>query len=177
MHDEQIEILEEERSNKFKKILLIAIALFMIILTISYAWINYNLDDVIIGLVKSEVLEENKVRVNDTSQIIFKEDTYKELLKNYLENQDKEFKACLIGEIKSDNYEVTQVIIPEMTVQEFNRVVSKGCPDNTIIELHSQPYRKCAESEQDIKTKEIIKKDNPERLMAIMCEKERFSFY
>ena len=167
----------QEKPSKWKKIFTISLAAFLILLMLSYFWMSSGLDEIILSLAESEELEGGIVKINDTSDLVFKKESYQNLLENYLQNQDKEFKACLIGEIKSNNYEVTETFIPEMIEQRFNMVVSKSCPGNTIIELHSQPYRKCIESGQDIKTKEIIQKMNPRRLMVIMCEKARFNFY
>jgi proteasome lid subunit RPN8/RPN11 len=175
MTEEQLLKEFPEKPSKWKKILTLSIALFLIFLMISYAWVNYDLDDIIVSLLKSKTLEENKIEINETTSLTFKEKTYQTLLKNYLENQDKEFKACLLGIIKENNYEVTEIIIPEMIEQSFNQVISKSCPEKTIAELHSQPYRRCLESEQDLKTKELI--DKPETLMIIMCEKDRFKTY
>jgi len=173
--EEQLLKKFEEKPSKWKKILIFSAALFMIFLMVSYAWINYDLDDIIVSLFKSKTLEENKIIINETTSLTFKEESYQVLLKNYLENQDKEFKACLLGTIKENDYKITETIIPEMIKQSFNQVISKSCPEKTIAELHSHPYRRCIESEQDLKTKELINK--PETLMIIMCEKERFSFY
>ena len=183
MNDNHLEGLTEEellkgfpeKPSRWKKILTLSITLFLIFLMISYAWVNYDLDDIIVSLLKSKTLEENKIEINETTSLTFKEKTYQTLLQKYLENQDKEFKACLLGIIKENNYEVTEIIIPEMIEQSFNQVISKSCPEETIAELHSQPYRRCLESEQDLKTKELIAK--PETLMIIMCEKDRFKAY
>lgn len=172
-----IEFSSEEKPSKWKKIFTLIIAVFLILLMISYVWVSYGLDDIIASLIESETLEGDSIKINENSFLIFKKGSYQKLLENYLQNQDKEFKACLIGEIKKDNYEITDIFIPEMTEQSFNKVVSKNCPEETIADLHSQPYRRCIESEQDLKTKGFIKQTNPERLMAIMCEKERFNFY
>jgi len=169
--------LEEEQPSKWKKTFTISIAVFLILLMVSYIGVSLGLDDIIASLLESKILEENKIQINENSALIFKGDSFEFLLEQYLSNQDKEFKACLMGEIKKDNYEVTEVIIPEIIEQSFNQVVSKSCPEGTIADLHSQPYRRCIESEQDLKTKGIIKKTNPERLMIIMCEKYRFNFY
>ncbi|MBL7100743.1 MAG: hypothetical protein ISS23_02190 [Nanoarchaeota archaeon] len=179
MQDEELheETYLEDEPSRWKKFFTLAVAIFLILMVLSYFWMSYGLDEIILSLIESETLEEDVVKINDTSGLIFQKGTYPVLLETYLQNQDKEFKACLIGEISLGNYEVTEVFIPEMIEQSFNRVVSKSCPENTIAELHSQPYRRCIESEQDIKTKEIVRKMNPRRLMVVMCEKERFNFY
>ena len=172
-----IEILHEEKQSKWKKVFMTLIAIFLILLVTSYVWMSYGLADIIASFVESETLEYDKIKINDTSFLIFKGESYQVLLENYLKNQGQEFKACLVGEIERGDYEINEVIIPEMIEQSFTRVVSKSCPAGTIVELHSQPYRRCIESRQDLKTKELIKKTNPERLYVIMCEKERFNFY
>ncbi len=184
MNDDILNITEEqllkeipEKPSRWKKILTFSTALFLIFLIASYAWVSYDLDDIIISLFESKTLKENRVEINDTTSLVFKEGTYQTLLKKYLENQDKEFKACLLGIIKNDDYEVTQVIIPEMTEQSFNQVISKSCPEKTIAELHSHPYRRCIESEQDLKTKALTATTNPKILTIIMCEKNRFKAY
>ncbi len=172
--EDLLKIPVEEKPIKQKKILTTILTVFLILLVLSYVWVSYGIDDIIASLIKSRTLEENKIKINDTSYLIFEKGTYIKLLEEYLKNQDKEFKACLAGEIKGD-YKVNSIVIPEMEEQSFSQVISKSCPEGTIAELHSQPYRKCIESEQDIKTKKLTNK--PERLMIIMCEKYRFNFY
>ncbi|MDP2908175.1 MAG: hypothetical protein Q8N77_00030 [Nanoarchaeota archaeon] len=172
--EDLLKIPVEEKPSKWKKAITITLTIFMILLVLSYVWVSYGIDDIVASLMESKTLEENKIRINDTSYLIFEKGTYSKLLEEYLKNQDKEFKACLAGEIKGD-YKVSSIVIPEMAEQSFSQVISKSCPEGTIAELHSQPYRKCIESEQDIKTKKLTNK--PERLMVIMCEKYRFNFY
>lgn len=177
LKEEQLVQEIPEKPSRWKKTVTISAAIFLILLMVSYTWVSYGLDDIIISLLESKILREDRVEINETTFLVFKEKTYQTLLGNYLENQDKEFKACLLGTIKDDDYEITEIVIPEMTEQSFNQVISKRCPESTIVELHSHPYRRCIESEQDLKTKEIIARTNPEALMIIMCEKYRFKAY
>jgi len=176
-HEEFIEFPLDEEPSKWKKFFTIIISIFLIFLIISYVWMSYGLGDILASLIESKTLEENKIRIDDNSYLIFEQGSYEILLQNYLENQDKEFKACLIGKVKNGDYEVNDVIIPEMTEQSFAHVTSKSCPEGTIMDLHSQPYRRCIASEQDLETKKIIQSLYPERLAVIICEKDRFNFY
>ncbi len=169
--------LEEKNSNRLKRSLTVVIAFLLILLIVSYVFASFGLGNILIGLLQSEKIEENKVRINETSYLIFKGNCYSKLLRNYLKNEAKEFKACLIGKNIGNDYEITEIIIPKMLYQSFNQVVSEKCPLGTIADLHSQPYRHCIESSQDLKTKRFIHRTDPSRIMIIMCEKERFTFY
>ncbi|MBM3200395.1 hypothetical protein FJZ53_05640 [Candidatus Woesearchaeota archaeon] len=175
---EEIEKLPlENKPSKLKKFFITLTAVCLIFLVMSFVWMNYGLGDILLSLFTSKTLQENAVSINRTSSLVFKYGAYNSLIDKYSAEQSREFKACLIGEKDGGNYVVRSVIIPEMIEQSFNQVVSKPCPQGTVAELHSHPYRRCLESEQDVKTKELTKRDNLDVLMVIMCEKDRFSFY
>ncbi|MBU4502516.1 MAG: hypothetical protein KKA79_08005 [Nanoarchaeota archaeon] len=166
-----------EEPSKFKKIFTIIAGSFLIFLMFSYVAMSYGMGDIIASLIDSETMEENRVKVDENMVLVFKGDSYKSLLETYLANEGQEFKACLVGELRKETYGITEIIIPEMSEQSFIHVRSEGCPDGTLVDLHSHPFRKCLESEQDLKTKELTLKTDPDRLFAILCEKDRFHFY
>ena len=94
--------------------------------------------------------------------------------------------GMIIGEAVDDikkpenfdgDYYVTEVLRPVIYSQEFSQVVSEACPDETLIALHSHPYKQCLASEQDLSNLEISKGVNPNALIGIICEEDRFSFY
>lgn len=169
-------ILEEEQPKLWKKILKISLAIALIILIVSYVALSFGIKDIIASLLSSQTIKEYKVEIEENQYLIFEDDTYEELLKEYYKYEDREFKACLLGRIGKD-YFVERIIIPKMTEQAFEHVTSESCPENTIVDLHSHPYRKCLASEQDFKSLEMLKSRNKGAIMAIMCENTRFGFY
>ncbi len=180
LHAEMREGLEEDLEQELKRskfngrIMGVLIGL----LILSFIFLNYGIPDVIMSLFSSTTIEGNTIFINETHQVIMTEGSYEELVAYYDFNLEQEFKACLIGEIKDKGkYVVNKLHIPKTSHQSFHRVVAERCPEGTIVDLHSQPYRKCLPSEQDFKTKDILKQDNADQLFVIMCEDVRFSIY
>ena len=166
------EVIEE---SKLKKIFIIFGALFLILLVLSYMFTNYGIREIIASLIESEEIEGNMVDMGDF-RVVFEGETYNEILELYEENLALETKMCLLGHYNGDYY-VTEVIKPVIYSQEFNQVVSAGCNEDTIIALHSHPYRKCLASEQDLENLKLSQEVNPDVIIGIICEEDRFSFY
>ena len=89
---EIVEQLPEEEESKFKKYLVMAGAIFLILLMLSYVLASPNVQDIIISLASSSTIEDGLVEQDITVQ--FEDDVYQELLKMYLENQKHEIKVC-----------------------------------------------------------------------------------
>jgi hypothetical protein len=166
------DIIEE---SKPKRIVTLIIALFLFFLIIGYFLLSYPLYSVLGSLSESKLIENNTISLNKNS-IIFTNNTYQELVNHYLGNQKVEVSLCLMGEI-AENYLISELYYPEIIEQSFGQVIFKSCPRDTIIMLHSHPYKKCIASNQDLKTLKNIRKSNQQIIMLIMCEKDRFSVY
>jgi len=175
--DEKVEELpleEEEEESVLKKIMVGTIALFLIFLVVSLALASPNIQNIIISLLVSDVIEEGLVEQDVTVQ--FEEKVYEELVAMYQDNQAHEFKVCLKGTYDTV-YFIDELIVPETFSQSYNQVISEACPKYTLIALHTHPYRHCIASGQDLKNLENAKKANPDALIGIMCEPGRFNFY
>lgn len=164
-----------EEDPKWKKVFLIISALFLIFLFISYFFTGFGVREVLAGLIESEKIKDNVVDSGEF-KVIFEENSYEEILELYNENLAVETKMCLMGYYDGDYY-IIEVFKPIIYSQEFNRVVSEGCPNDTLIALHSHPYKKCLASEQDLSNLEKSKEVNPNVIVGIICEEDRFSFY
>ncbi len=168
-----LEEIEEE--SKWKKISIMFIGLFLLFLITSYILASYPLFPIIASLSESHTAQNETISLDNFS-IIFTKNTYEELQDYYNRDQSVEMAACLKGEIRKD-YIITEIYQPEMTSQTYSHVSFKACSPDSIILLHSQPYRHCIASEQDLITLENVKQKNKDILMVIMCEPNRFSVY
>lgn len=166
MEDYQEEI--EEKPSLFRKIFAVIIAVFLLILMLSYFTL-YGVRDILEGLVGSHKIQDDKIYFSNKT-IHFDNNSYDKLLEIYNKNLDKEFKACLTGVYDKD-YFIYDLYIPKTYEQQPSEVISEPC--DSIISLHSHPKMFCIPSQQDFKTFKQEKSD----LMLIMCEKDRFTIY
>ena len=109
--------------------------------------------------------------------IIFEEKILEQIQAIYLQNQEVEIVACLAGQKDGEDYQIDEFYVPHTTDQTFDHVSFEPCSQETLILLHSHPYKRCIASEQDIETRDEIKQENQHALMIIMCEPDRFSVY
>ena len=167
MEDYQEEEIEEKPSL-FRKIFVIIIAVFLLILMLSYFTL-YGVRDILEGLVGSHKIQDDKIYFSDKT-ISFENNTYNRLLEIYDRNPDREFKVCLTGEYDT-NYFVYDMYVPKTYEQQPSKVISETC--DSMISLHSHPKMFCIPSQQDFKTFKEEKSD----LMLVMCEKDRFTIY
>ncbi len=167
----------EEKPSLFKKIFIFSISILLLILVLSYFLTSPGIRNSFVGLIESSTIKDNIISINSTNKIIFEKNIYQELINYYDQNKEKEFKVCLMGIFENGDYFINEMYKPEMVSQTYTQVVSKPCPSDTLIDMHSHPYRHCLASNQDLKTFERFKINNPNVLMAIMCEKGRFNFY
>ncbi len=169
-----LEELEEKRPI-WKRITIMFLAIGLLLLIMSYILASYPLFPIIASLSESK-LAENKTIELDEFSIIFTKNTYEELQNYYNEDLSVEMAVCLKGEINND-YIINEIYQPEIIEQTYNHVTFKPCSTNSIILLHSQPFRHCIASEQDLITLDNVKQRNPDVIMVIMCESNRFSVY
>ncbi len=169
-----LEELPEE--SKFKRFIIFIAGIALIVLMVSYIFVSYPLSSIIEGKIESTPLEENVILL-DTFSIIFDEQTRKELQSIYFAEQKVEFSVCLSGEKEGDDYYITSLYQPLMYEQGFSHVFFEPCSEETMIILHSHPYKSCIASQTDLNTLEKSKEENPEVLMVVMCEPARFSVY
>lgn len=176
--EQELRELDDEpiEPSPFWKYFRYALGIFLILLTVSYFVVDPQVRDVIAGFFESETLEENTILYGNKT-VVFSGGTYEVLRVAWHDNQEHEFKACLLGSVSNNTYVIKQVHFPEVYSQHVYRVVSEGCPENTIIDLHSHPYQRCVASQTDIRGLEELRKTNDQVLLAVMCTEERISFY
>lgn len=175
--EEPIEIIEDLKPSILKKIFLIILALFLLFLIITFFVTNPQTRHILAGLIESSTLKDYEININNTNKLIFNKQTYNQLMELYNINLGKEFKVCLNGYMEEGNYYINKIFIPKTYLQTHNQVIAQPCPSTSLVSMHSHPLKHCLPSQQDLKNFEIFKMDNPNALMAIMCEKNRFNFY
>jgi proteasome lid subunit RPN8/RPN11 len=168
---------EEKKPSKFSKYSMIIITIVLIIVTITYL-VGFHGIEFIMGRLASNTIEEDfTVNINDDQKVIMERHVYELLRYIFLENQRQEFKVCLVGEKVGDDYIVSALYSPKTYHSYVYGVTSEACSPETIIPLHSHPPDRCLFSEQDIESYEKFKEQNPDAIMGLMCDVNRFSFY
>jgi len=113
---------------------------------------------------------------------IFENNTQIILEQIYTQEQEQnlvETSVCLSGYTQDNNskYYISSLFYPEIYEQSFNHVNFESCPNDTLIMLHTHPYKRCLASKTDIKTLNNVKKNSPNTIMIVMCENNKFSVY
>lgn len=127
-------------------------------------------------LLSASISETDEVAL-EQGVLVFKPAVYEELKQIFLDNQEAEYKVCLIGEKIGEEYVVTDLYIPSIYERTVYSVRSAGCNAETIVSLHTHPYEQCVFSEQDLRSAEAFRKVNPEGISAVMCTLDRFTVY
>ncbi|MEK6903552.1 MAG: hypothetical protein AABW64_02825 [Nanoarchaeota archaeon] len=178
---EQSNEIQQREENPFKqlmrKIFIRFLALFLMVLFISYLAGNYALEYVASRSESVGLNQETLVFQDAGKIIVFEKEVYNQLQKIYLTNQEHEFKVCLFGTRESETYHITSFIEPKLVSRSPFHVSAELCDPKAIIDLHSHPFEKCIASAVDIAYLHRLKQRNQDALMAVMCEKERMSFY
>jgi proteasome lid subunit RPN8/RPN11 len=165
--------IPEKKPNKFWKILTTFVTIIITIMLLIYLLSADSVIEIITGVMTSEKIDEELTLNYKDYTIIFEEDTLQQLQELYLINEQHEIKACLTGEENNKEYRITGIQVPEIFSQSVFHVSSAGCPQQTLISLHSHPIKHCIFSEQDINTY----KQSPGIMIGLMCELDRFTFY
>ena len=155
---------ERIKKAKIKKIFLTTLTIFILIITVIYLTSAYGVLEIIAGLLISDKLDNNFTTNYQQYTITFNPKTYQQLKNLYFSNLQHEFKACLSGTKTNNEYKITEITIPKIFSQSVFHVTSSGCQKETLISLHSHPYKRCIFSEQDINSYKKLKKTNPEAL-------------
>ncbi|MDD5178246.1 MAG: hypothetical protein PHT54_03135 [Candidatus Nanoarchaeia archaeon] len=175
MIEEPVEF-EEVKPSPIKKIVTIFLGIFLIVLFLTFLLTDSQLRSNIKGLFESSKIKDEIITSGDIT-IIFNNELYKELLDIRKENIDVEFKLCLFADYSNKTYTVKELYKPITYTQEYNKVVSEPCPKETLIDLHSHPYKHCSFSEQDVISFNKFKELSKDAIMMVMCEENRFNIY
>ena len=169
---------EEKKTSWIKKLCILILALFLILLILSYVLAGSDIVSILGGKFASyEVGKDLSIRMDDGKLIIFDEKTYAELVSVWDENRKAEFKVCLSGTKEGYVYYIKKIMYPLIFKQTVFSVTSEPCPKETLISLHSHPDNRCLYSLQDSRAHREAAKSNPDLLSAVMCSKVRFGFY
>ena len=84
---------------------------------------------------------------------------------------------CLLGSKQGTTYLITGLLQPRIYEQDEFQVRADLCIKETLIALHSHPYKKCIFSEADISYYKSFANINNNGLIGVMCELNRFGFY
>jgi len=182
VEDDLREITEKDidktaKETKYEKIIIAAVSIFLVLLVVPYFIFGDNIFYVIEGKLVSEKIKNDFSVSFDSGKVIFENGTYNKLKEFYFANQKNEFKVCLIGNKKKNNYFISDFYSPKTFGQSVSHVSAELCNDSAIVALHSHPYKRCIFSEQDIKSYEAGKQANPDAIIGLMCEADRFGFY
>jgi len=171
---------QEEKDSPIKKIIILIVAIFLILLIISFTITQYPIGEILQGQASSVSIKDNKL-ITKELEIIFLNNT--ENILSDLYNQEQEINlvetsTCVLGEkINEKTYIINSIFYPEITEQSFRHVQFSSCPMNTLVMLHTHPYKHCLASKTDIATLEKVKKANSNIIMIVMCEQNRYSIY
>ena len=175
VEEELLRPLKEEElppKGKIWKYFWMIISILMIILIATYMLTAYGISSLIAGRIDSEKVKGDVIE-SDYGDIVFLDGVYDGLRDLYHENE-KEFKACLMGVVFDGEYLIESVDLPKMHVQDYDKVIASPCPDEALIEMHSHPQQHCLFSKTDL---DGFDKRNKDRLMAVMCFDNRFIFH
>lgn len=175
--DESSLELEHPKTHPIlKKIIFTLSSVIISLLMLSFIFVSFPIGNIILGQIESTPLQSNTLKI-DSLTIQFQDQTLKQLQSIYNNQQKVEFSVCLQGTKQDSNYFITSLYEPKMYQQTFNHVTFEPCNQNTLIMLHSHPYKSCLASDTDLNTLKQTQKNNPDTLMIIMCEPQRFSIY
>ncbi|MBS3144120.1 hypothetical protein J4208_00895 [Candidatus Woesearchaeota archaeon] len=161
----------------FKRFGTLLIALFLLFLLLVYLAPGYDLLSVLEGKAASDVVVNHQLTLSDGRTIIFTPEVFTQLKTLYFENQHQEFSACLLGSQTATVYTLDRLILPRTYEQDVFHVRADLCPKETVIALHSHPYKHCIFSAADINYYQAFAKINKDGLIGVMCEPDRFGFY
>ena len=170
---------DEESESKFnmrKKILLVAGALFLSVLIISYVFLGYPLYGIIIGQMSSSPVRGNVLSTHGIT-VIFEGNTLQDSIDAWYKNPDVETTLCLRGSRDGNIFIVNNAYQPRIFSQSYFHVSHEPCDEDTVLMFHTHPYKRCTASKTDINTLRQSQQRNQEIAMIIMCEENRFSVY
>ncbi|HME86863.1 MAG TPA: hypothetical protein VKE88_00435 [Candidatus Nanoarchaeia archaeon] len=162
---------ESEQDEKRRAIIKSVLSIFLVLLLVTFLIPA----DIFSSIIEGKKPKEDSIQLNQLT-IMFTNNTYEDIQKHFLQHQLTEFKLCLQGTVNNSKYLVTSYYQPEILFASPVSVHSRICDQNTIIDLHSHPFRNCLFSDQDIISHTKSKQRNPETISAIMCDYNRFSF-
>ena len=157
------------------------LSLFLAFLMVMWIVAGFPVGGIIRGQIESNALEDGVLKLDEFT-VEFEDVIPFDLLSLYYQNEGQEISVCMQGEFDSnlllkDKYLITDLYVPEMYVQSYSHVSFESCSFDTLIMLHTHPYKSCLASSTDLSTLESSQRVNPDLVMLVMCEPGRFSAY
>jgi hypothetical protein len=157
------------------------LSISMAIMFVMWIFAGFPIGGIIRGQIESEKIDSGKLKLEEFT-IEFSESALNELLSLYYLNEGMEISVCMQGELDSnivfnDRYLIDSLYVPEIYEQSYSHVNFESCSLDTLIMLHTHPYKSCLASETDLSTLARNQEVNPDIVMLVMCEPERFSVY
>jgi len=145
------------------------IAILLVILMLSFIYLNYP----IIGQLVSKPVTDNTLYLKNVS-VVFEDKPLAIIQEAY--TSELETTMCLQGTHTGNKYTITNVYTPKIYSQSRTHVTHAGCED-TLILFHTHPYKSCIASGTDMNTLKKNQETDPNIIMIVMCEQNRFSLY
>ena len=169
------ELEEEHRKTKRLRIIFLrVVAVLLVLLMLSFIYLSAPVYTFIYGFAGSSRVVDNEITFRNEVTVFFDEETLAFLQELYDPLGD-ERAVCIRGEIKDDEYFVEDYYKPRVFERAWNMVSHEPCDEDTIIMLHTHPFKRCAPSRTDENTLRITQSRNPEIIMLVMCGTRRFS--
>lgn len=172
------DLLKESKglSVKAKRILILCVGLFLVILIMSLVFLEGPMFHVVAGQIESRSVNNNVLELSDFN-VIFNDVALLKVKESYLNNPEVETSLCLIGEKKGRDYFISDAYTPIIFEQSFRHVSHEPCDSRTIMMFHTHPYKSCLASSTDLNTLKRSQLNNPDMLTIVMCEPNKFSVY
>lgn len=171
MHDFHLHDLDlDDRPEPWwRKPALLAVGILLAFLVFSLSFLSTAM-----SIAPSRPVEQNVLHFPNIT-IVFQDDTLESLQSHYIDNQEREIKACLSGSIDNSIYYVSKIDFPEVISASVAHVHASGCSDGSIIDLHSHPVHNCIASDQDVSVLDSYRARDESKQMLIMCSLTRFA--
>jgi hypothetical protein len=167
-----------ELEPKWKSYAIRITAIVLLLLVLSYFLVISGAYEQIMGLFTTKTENKGIITAGNVTLEIQPE-VLKKLQDAFLQHQDREIKACLTGTYDSTKkyYTISEIKFPGIVSADVVHITTDECPSDTLVDLHSHPVNYCTASDTDIKTYTMSKNSNPNLLMVVMCNTNRFSVY
>jgi hypothetical protein len=169
----------EQKDSTLKRIIIVIIGVFLIFLILSFTFLRYPIGEILQGQAESKSIIDNKLVLKEFT-IIFENNTENVLSAVYNNEQETklvETSVCLKGIKLEKDYIINSIYYPKIHEQTFMHVEFSSCPIDTLIMLHTHPYKHCLASNTDLNTLNKAQKSNSDVIMIVMCEQERYNIY
>jgi proteasome lid subunit RPN8/RPN11 len=159
-----------------KKLIIGFCGLFLILIILSWIYLQYPLFGIIEGQIESRSINNNVLQLNGF-KIIFTDSAIRAVEDSYSSNKNVETSMCLKGTLTGQDYFINETYTPVIYDASFRHVTSEPCSNDTLIMFHTHPYKSCVASSTDLNTLKATQTENPDIIMIVMCEQNRFSTY